>query len=76
MTTAQDLANIAVSNFASAVQTAVATGHKQSTGFSTMEYSFEDGSILRLRAGRVQSPVAQRVVFRDVCGDIDVKAVA
>lgn len=72
-TQAQTLANIAASDFAGAVQTAFATGFQRSTGFGSMEYEFDDGSVLTLRGGRVQSPAAQRTIYRDACGDIDVR---
>ena len=72
-TQAQALANRAATDFAGAIAVAVATGYKHSTGFGTMEYSFDDGSTLALRGGRVQFPAAQRTIYRDVCGDIDVR---
>jgi len=73
MTEAQTLANIAATDFPAAIETACATGFKKSTGFGTLEYSFEDGSTLALRNGRIEYPQAQRVVFRDASGDLDVR---
>lgn len=72
-TQAQTLANLAATDFPGAIKAACDTGHKKSTGFGTLEYSFEDGSTLALRGGRVEYPQAQRIVFRDECGDLDVK---
>lgn len=72
-TAAQTIANQAATDFAAAIKTACATGFKKSTGFGTLEYSFEDGSTLALRGGRIEYPQAQRVVFRDACGDLDVR---
>lgn len=75
-TQAQALANRAATDFAGAIAAAVTTGYKRSTGFGTMEYAFDDGSVLALRGGRVAYPAAQCVVFRDTCGDIDVRVTA
>lgn len=72
---AQVIANIAANDFAGAIKIAFETGYKRSTGFGTMEYSFDDGSALSLRAGRIEYPQAQRIIFRDSCGDIDCKVV-
>lgn len=72
-TQAQAIANRAATDFVAAIAAAVATGYKRSTGFGTMEYEFDDGSTLALRGGRVDYPTAQRTVFRDVRGDVDVR---
>lgn len=72
-TQAQAIANRAATDFAGAINEAAAKGWKQNTGFGCMEYSFEDGSTLALRAGRVVSPAVQRTIYRDACGDIDVR---
>jgi hypothetical protein len=76
MTTAQTLSNQAASDFSGAVATAAASATDKVSGWGVIEYTFADGSILGLRAGAVHFPRAQRVIYRDVCGDIDVRVAA
>jgi hypothetical protein len=56
MTTAQQIADLAQQDFPAAMRAALAQGKTFAIWFAGRAYSFEDGSVLTLRAGKIESP--------------------
>lgn len=57
MTQAQQIADLAQRDFSTAMRTACEKGHRSAVWYAGCEYTFEDGSILVVRSGKIDFPL-------------------
>lgn len=56
MTTAQQIANLAATDFPAAVRLASSEGYTRARWFAGHERVFADGSVVTFRSGKIESP--------------------